>query len=979
MRNIQNECQVPTNCTFPQKWEGSWFLSGYQQSIHIKGSLFSYRGKCTAADGNKYLIVDERGCHRCLVIYEKHTNVLQYKESECDGDSLYMDQSSINNPAAMPIRSIINSDRVGGAAHPNSRFSSLDPCMGSYDDPSYCKGREILQNLCDQIPGDALLYSLFREQAEPVKCPLKGPYTFTYNRGHGECRNPVSNIDSCTEESRLLLSFQACPDVQGTESTVEELTCLATWKDGNSRYLVGLVSHHHAISNEDRFRCFVYEKILTMVGAFSSQLNNPNLKDAEYKLAQSGDATCNGLDSAEVGSRIMTLRKPPPAERCDFPVWLKGPRHWYSLKGNFAYQFHSSDGSMHITRPNGYTDTRAFCEQINKQTSNEMTAVVHFTSGCKKGFMCMSFYRRDIHIAEIQMGQPASRLEDACLPDHFDVTKMLYVTLLASNSESSKCPTDGLYHLLGAIGPPNVVSRHKRNHNNNNNHYSNDVYNKNYGHNGKEHQQQQHGHHHHYNHHQNQQHHHQHQHYYYHNNQKLKGHKRHDINNEQVNDSANIITDNISEIGNHLKEESTITESKHTFNTAIRNRRYIIRNNSTHISNNNLPLHNSTPNIDDIGGSNNNSNIKDNIDNVKSSLPNNNFNDDKTLYNEKTTTNNNELQRLKENSYSSNYDTNINDSPTSIHGFIKIRNQMTLNSVSLPNGNFIKSNSNTSHGFNNDIVFFTELSTSNNLMKTEDSIDMQKGEQYENHDIRSQYHHQHSPSQHHHHNHHHHHHKQHNNHHHNRELKHQKNYNQYKQNHHHHHHHPHIEKSSDVEEHLYTHYGDSNYQQSVNERKSIEIYNEKQEKKQKPQRNRRDAPGCTVNYKTQRQLRIGCTDLNQIDVRPQCNDESEVYICYGSWTENMNIYIIARNLATQHLVCLTYIPFIGNEAKLVIGDECYHHSHEKQSDHLIATNITKFGQCGDSSTADKFKIQPIMNYFLPIILIISIHLLHNIR
>lgn len=50
---------VPTNCTFPARWEGSWFLSGYQQSIHIKGSQFSYRGRCAASDGNKYLIVDE--------------------------------------------------------------------------------------------------------------------------------------------------------------------------------------------------------------------------------------------------------------------------------------------------------------------------------------------------------------------------------------------------------------------------------------------------------------------------------------------------------------------------------------------------------------------------------------------------------------------------------------------------------------------------------------------------------------------------------------------------------------------------------------------------------------------------------------------------------------------------------------------------------------------------------------------------------
>lgn len=136
---------------------------------------------------------------------------------------------------------------------------------------------------------------------------------------------------------------------------VEELTCLATWKDGNSRYLVGLVSHNHAISNEERYRCFVYEKILPSNGEFnpihrstllcergtiktkihlqqqqktlfSSDLQHEqyarghfilisiltklsafvsvrsvggNSKD-EYKLAQSGDATCNGLDSAEV-------------------------------------------------------------------------------------------------------------------------------------------------------------------------------------------------------------------------------------------------------------------------------------------------------------------------------------------------------------------------------------------------------------------------------------------------------------------------------------------------------------------------------------------------------------------------------------------------------------------------------------------------------------------------------------------------------
>jgi hypothetical protein len=64
-----------------------------------------------------------------------------------------------------------------------------------------------------------LLYSMFRVEATPVECPFKGPLSFTYNRGHGECRSPISSIDSCTEESRLLLRYQACPDVHGTEST----------------------------------------------------------------------------------------------------------------------------------------------------------------------------------------------------------------------------------------------------------------------------------------------------------------------------------------------------------------------------------------------------------------------------------------------------------------------------------------------------------------------------------------------------------------------------------------------------------------------------------------------------------------------------------------------------------------------------------------------------------------------------------------
>jgi hypothetical protein len=40
-----------------------------------------------------------------------------------------------------------------------------------------------------------------------------------------------------------------------------------------------------------------------------------------------------------------------------------------------------SDGSMHIVKQNGYLETRVLCEQINKQTPDEMMAVVEKTTG----------------------------------------------------------------------------------------------------------------------------------------------------------------------------------------------------------------------------------------------------------------------------------------------------------------------------------------------------------------------------------------------------------------------------------------------------------------------------------------------------------------------------------------------------------------------------------------------------------------------
>nr|CAD7394573.1 unnamed protein product [Timema cristinae] len=477
-------------CYFPSKWEGTWFQSGVRWPITIDQNRLSTKGRCLESEGDKFVVVDDKGtCYRCVVIHEKHANVLQYKES-------------------------------------------------------YCRPRESLSNLCTLITGDALLYSMFRIDATPVACPFKGPFTFTYNRGHGNCESPVSSIDSCTEDSRLLLMYQACPDVHGTESTVEELQCLATWKEGSSRYLVGKVHHNHATSNEDRYRCFVYEKSALPVGYTASE-HVSNGEGVDYQVAQSGDATCNGLSSAMEGSRTMILKKASSPSKCRFPSWLTSSLHWHTLDYTRSYTFHHRNTTLRISNSTsnsamGYSPTlrngnengiavsmgltselnnqemRVVCTEVKQQTVEKALIVAHFTMGWsyieklyqhfhvegewktilekpssihptkiltfisspasvawlanaldvlssiaedeeievqisvgQSGFLCLAFYRRDGHVIEVQTGTYTRRPEDACQAIHFNKSSLPFVTLVTSSPEPRQCPYLGKFSVTG--------------------------------------------------------------------------------------------------------------------------------------------------------------------------------------------------------------------------------------------------------------------------------------------------------------------------------------------------------------------------------------------------------------------------------------------------------------------------------------------------------------------------------------------------
>ena len=82
-----------------------------------------------------------------------------------------------------------------------------------------CSKQADLHRVCRDIAGDANLYTLFRVDGQPIECPFgtRHGFTFSYNRGKGDCQWPESELEPCTDTKRLVLNYQACPNVQGSE------------------------------------------------------------------------------------------------------------------------------------------------------------------------------------------------------------------------------------------------------------------------------------------------------------------------------------------------------------------------------------------------------------------------------------------------------------------------------------------------------------------------------------------------------------------------------------------------------------------------------------------------------------------------------------------------------------------------------------------------------------------------------------------
>ncbi|XP_023227415.1 uncharacterized protein LOC111627947 [Centruroides sculpturatus] len=377
-------CVSCDTCQFPAEWTGTWFQKGVQDPIRIENGTISTKGVCRKADGDKFIIENKYDrCFRCMALYEKHPNVIQYKETYC--------------------------------------FPTPDEIS--------------IALICKKINGDALLFSMFRLNTPPVPCPFEGPYVFSYSQGgHKECSDPPSTVDTCTENSRLLFKFQACHFVLVSESKTEELRCLATWKEG-SKFLVGRLVHKHAHSDEEEFRCFVYEKVED---------------EDKYLISQSGDATCDGMFSATEGSRTMKLTKVNYShDRCQFPSWMVCSPEWKTLNGLQTYNLTEENNSYNIyNATSGKLVTKVLCSREDQKTVTYTQYVVHVTSDCNIGYSCLRIHQRAPHVVEMQTGKVVNNEAEAC--NNFDPLSSDFVTLTSVMAKPRVCPLVGIYFLEGS-------------------------------------------------------------------------------------------------------------------------------------------------------------------------------------------------------------------------------------------------------------------------------------------------------------------------------------------------------------------------------------------------------------------------------------------------------------------------------------------------------------------------------------------------
>ncbi|CAF1149498.1 unnamed protein product [Adineta steineri] len=297
---IKSACSL---CNMPTAWLGSWYQRGMSSLLQITIDHVQTKGRCldVLPIPQYYLFNDSiNRCTRCLLFIERHSNLLQYRESECsDAD-----------------------DQLNVTSCPN------------------------------MIAPDAALYTLHRNNSKPQLCPIQPPFLLTnLNKDGLICRQStaLSYIGECANDYQFRLHLLSCSSHQQTFDL--QFVCVGTWIEGFHTYFV---THILSKQSNNQYACFHF---LTKQKDLSSSFQLSMATDDSCR-----DLNSKSMSTVMTLSSInRQIGNESNISSCIFPEEFQD-YEWYSLNRTIQMIIKSTDIEL-INLKNKGNNKRFHCLQ----------------------------------------------------------------------------------------------------------------------------------------------------------------------------------------------------------------------------------------------------------------------------------------------------------------------------------------------------------------------------------------------------------------------------------------------------------------------------------------------------------------------------------------------------------------------------------------------------------------------------------------
>ncbi|CAF3678141.1 unnamed protein product [Rotaria sp. Silwood1] len=325
----------------PTAWLGSWYQRGMNSLLEITIDHIQTKGLCldVLPIQQYYLFIDRSNrCTRCLVFIQRHINLLQYRESECnDVDDL----------------------------------SSISSCP-------------------NMIAPDAAMYTLHRNNSKSQLCPIQPPFVLTnLVKDSSNCQQSITSsyINECATDNQFHLYLTPCLSYQPTLDL--QFICVGTWIEDFHTYFVARIISH-SIKRQRNHRNNQYACFRFLTKQKSSSLLSLNMAT---------DDSCRDLYSKHM-STIMTLTSTnyqitnESIQYCIFPNKFQS-NEWYSINGTIRMIIKNID--IELIEMN----KRFHCyEMINLEKSINIYHIKTFTN-CDIKEECLRIIQRTNNVIEL--------------------------------------------------------------------------------------------------------------------------------------------------------------------------------------------------------------------------------------------------------------------------------------------------------------------------------------------------------------------------------------------------------------------------------------------------------------------------------------------------------------------------------------------------------------------------------------------------